>query len=235
MIVWGGYPTTASGGRYCACPAGRLYYRDSDGDGYGDPGYLNTSCDGSAPGDDVLDNTDCNDSSSSIHPGAAEICNGIDDDCNAAVDEDASGVDSDIDGVSNACDNCDFVRNPTQTDFDLDGHGDLCDVDDGLIYVLGTDDRNYVRWQGEAGFTAWNCYRGSLEALRTTGEYTQAPGSNPLAGRECGVTSLEAPDVTIPAPSEVTFSLVTGVAGGVECSLGTDGAGTQRDNPNPCP
>ena len=46
---------------------------DGDGDGYG-------------VGDDCL-GPDCNDGNGSIHPGATEICNGVDDNCNGSTDE----------------------------------------------------------------------------------------------------------------------------------------------------
>jgi hypothetical protein len=42
-------------------------------------------------------------------------------------------------------------------------------------------------------------------------------------------------DSDIPAPSDVAFNLVTGVAAGVESGLGTNGAGVPRANANPCP
>jgi hypothetical protein len=143
--------------------------------------------------------------------------------------------DLDGDHIGDACDDCVFDFNPGQSDFDHDNEGDVCDLNDGLIFVYGTDDKNYIEWQAESGYTTWNSYRGSLAVLRATGQYTQAPGSNPLAGRDCGVSDPYAFDAFVPGPGEVEFSLVTGVAGGVESGLGTSSAGVPRANANPCP
>jgi len=86
------------------------WYDDDDGDGYGDAGASTLSCD--APSGTVTDNTDCNDSSSAVHPAASEVCNSIDDDCDGLTDDDDSSVDlstgstfytdSDGDGYGNA-------------------------------------------------------------------------------------------------------------------------------------
>jgi glucose/arabinose dehydrogenase len=142
--------------------------------------------------------------------------------------------DLDNDRVGNPCDNCPLDFNPSQTDFDQDGEGDICDVNDGLIYLFFTSDV-YREWQQESGYQSWNSYRGSLAFLRGTGEYTQSPGSNALAARDCGLTDPYVFDDVLPTTGSVAFQLVTGVAGGVEGGLGTNGAGVPRTNSNPCP
>ena len=62
-----------------------LFYADSDNDGYGNPDVTTLAC--SPPAGYVSDQTDCNDASSDIYPGAPELCNNIDDDCDNEIDE----------------------------------------------------------------------------------------------------------------------------------------------------
>jgi hypothetical protein len=70
------------------------FYRDADGDGFGDASNSTEAC--AAPRGYVANATDCNDGNASVHPGAAELCNGIDDDCNGQ----SENVDADNDGVN---------------------------------------------------------------------------------------------------------------------------------------
>ncbi|RKG69114.1 hypothetical protein D7V80_09945 [Corallococcus sp. CA054B] len=62
-----------------------LWYRDADGDGYGNPGNSAAAC--GQPSGYVANSSDCNDANGSIRPGAAEACDGVDNNCNGAVDE----------------------------------------------------------------------------------------------------------------------------------------------------
>ena len=105
------------------------FYADTDKDGYGDANNTAQAC--SAPEGYVSDNTDCDDSKASVHPGAAEVCNGIDDDCDGQIDEgftntdgdalaDCIDPDDDNDGISDGADNCPMIANPNQADNDKD-------------------------------------------------------------------------------------------------------------------
>lgn len=67
------------------------YYRDFDGDGYGNPQQLLILLAGmSPPAGYVTDSTDCDDSDPEIYPGAIEVCDGKDNDCNPST-PDGSG------------------------------------------------------------------------------------------------------------------------------------------------
>ncbi len=94
---------------------------------------------------------DCDDSNSSVLPGAAEICNGTDDDCDASTDE---TIDGDGDGVSvcaGDCDDSDGANVPAGTEVcdgadndcagGADFPGELVDADvDGALSCNDCDD-----------------------------------------------------------------------------------------------
>jgi large repetitive protein len=137
------------------------WYRDGDGDTYGDAATSDTDCD--AISGYVADSTDCDDSDSTQYPGADEQCNGEDDDCDGEADEDEAVdvitwyVDSDSDGYGDAgttqtgceqptghvaddtdCDDTDAAQHPGAEEH-CDGEDDDCDGDvdeDDAVDVL---------------------------------------------------------------------------------------------------
>lgn len=76
------------------------YYRDVDGDGYGDAAMMTSGC--SAPDGWVLLDTDCDDRSRSINPGVSDACNGVDDDCSGTIDDPPMGC-ACSDGAERPC------------------------------------------------------------------------------------------------------------------------------------
>jgi len=61
------------------------YYRDRDGDTWGDPATTTLSC--APPAGYVLRADDCNDSRADANPDADEVCDLIDNDCDTLIDE----------------------------------------------------------------------------------------------------------------------------------------------------
>ena len=67
-----------------------IFYRDVDGDGYGNPFIYARACD---PEEGFVDNDeDCNDSNAEIYPEAQEVCDEIDNDCDELVDDEDSNL-----------------------------------------------------------------------------------------------------------------------------------------------
>ena len=151
--------------------ASRLYYADTDGDGFGTGAITTTAC--ALPVGYSEDPGDCDDSLSTVFPGAEERCNGRDDDCGGDIDEDDAVdavlwyYDGDGDGFSGAAArqacaapagtigltaaDCDDGRPDVNPDADerCNGLDDDCDgltddlsaVDLATFYIDGDGDR----------------------------------------------------------------------------------------------
>jgi MYXO-CTERM domain-containing protein len=113
------------------------YYRDVDGDGFGDPQTAQDSSCGQPVGF-VDEAGDCDDDVDEVNPDASEACNGRDDDCDNDVDVDDADVIDAVEGWK---------------DIDGDGYGTCSDPDcdprrlcalgeqpDGTVYVGNPDD-----------------------------------------------------------------------------------------------
>ena len=74
----------------------QTWYLDSDHDNFGNPAQSIQSC--TQPAGYILQSGDCNDSNVQIHPGAQEVCNGLDDNCDGVIPQ--NELDNDSDGWS---------------------------------------------------------------------------------------------------------------------------------------
>jgi hypothetical protein len=104
-----------------------------------------------------------------------------------------------------------------------------------LPEVIVTVEPQAVGWTVAPEAGLYNLYRGSLEALKTAGLYTQDPGAEPSAERMCNLAASSESDTYTPSLGEVVFYLVSSDNGLVEGTLGRNSAGVERANDNPCP
>jgi hypothetical protein len=154
------------------------YYRDADGDGYGDPANSATAC--QVPAGYVANSGDCDDANANIYPSASELCDGVDNDCDDTVDEGCYANntyyrDADNDGYGDPeisvqasttpigyvadntdCDDSDVSINPGATEI-CDGIDNNCNgqIDEGVLntYYYDADEDGY----GTAGTATTTC------------------------------------------------------------------------------
>jgi len=97
-------PTTSSGTTGAGTSTGAcvdIWYFDIDGDSFG--GALEDEGCGPPPPGYTLEPLDCDDSKPKVHPGAEELCDGLDNDCDLGVDEWPAASES-------ACNGCQAVQ-----------------------------------------------------------------------------------------------------------------------------
>jgi hypothetical protein len=113
---------------------------------------------------------DCDDTRGSVHPGAVELCDGLDNDCNGLVDD----PDTDGDGKGDCADNCPTVPNASQADDDGDGVGNACDCapNDGgatappsLSILNFSPDQETLYWTDVGSSTIRSVVRGMIDEL----------------------------------------------------------------------
>ncbi len=158
MVVWGGFGGSYlnTGGRYAFAPS-----LDHDGDGF-------SKCQG-----------DCNESNPAIHPGATEVCNGVDDNCDGSVDGFATScgvgqcastgsctdrVDSCVPG-SPSPEVCDGIDN------NCDGVVDNAPVPAGSpsVVMVQFGRTNVLGWDSLPDATGYDVVQSDLRALLSNG------------------------------------------------------------------
>jgi hypothetical protein len=118
------------------------WYRDADGDGYGDAAQAVDAL--TQPEGYVADARDCDDTRKAVHVGATEVCgNSIDDDCDKQVDESCAATsiwyrDADKDGFGNAGISLQAVEQPSGYVADgSDCHDGKASIHPGATEVCG--------------------------------------------------------------------------------------------------
>ncbi len=189
------------------------YYRDSDGDGYGNPLSTESAC--SLPSGFVSNDDDCDDGRAASYPGATERCNDYDDDCDGSTDEssavDASTwyLDADSDSYGNStytstacdaptgytatagdCNDGSSSINPSATekcnsvDDDCDGTTDESSASDASTWYLDGDGDGY----GVSTSTTVSCSKPSGYASVSTDCNDGSSAVNPAATETCNST-----------------------------------------------
>ncbi|WP_018614591.1 DUF4082 domain-containing protein [Segetibacter koreensis] len=170
------------------CTTTTTYYRDADGDLYGNASVTTTGT--TPPVGYVSNNTDCNDNDASIYPGAAEVCDGKDNNCNGAVDE---GCNVSTDGPGGPVLIISTSSNPFSRYFTeiLKAQGLNEFIAKDISQVTATDLNNYdVVILGEMALSAanvtmltnWVNAGGTLIAMRPDAQLATLLGITPVSG-----------------------------------------------------
>ena len=179
-------------------------YTDDDGDGFGS---------GSLQACEITSGTadeggDCDDTDDAVHPGADEICNGVDDDCDGDTDEDA------LDALT------------WYADSDTDGFGDPTTSDTGCLAPSG-----FVEDATDCDDTSAAVNPDALEVCNGLDDDCDSTLDEPaeLLGSDAACPAVDCSDalaqLTAPATGALWIDGGTGVASQTWCDMDNHGGG----------
>ncbi|NMO13892.1 MopE-related protein [Pyxidicoccus fallax] len=163
------------------------WYRDADGDGFGNAGQAVQNC--RQPAGYVSNTSDCNDADASIHPGAAEVCDGVDNDCDTQVDEGVSlsffrDDDSDTYGTGPATAACTAPSGYVQRPGDCNdgnasinpGAAEMCDGVDNDCDTQADEGLPTLTWYRDADGDTYGTSASPLQKCSQPAGYVQRAG-----------------------------------------------------------
>jgi len=196
-----------------ACAVQR-WYRDEDGDGFGEPGEFQESCE--QPEGFVANSDDCDDEDEEVNPEAEETCDGVDENCNG-VEDTAESAET-LEAA-----NCETQRGVCE------GATTAACASGGEEYAeCGAEEfgADYV----EAGDEGWRCDGMDNDCDGSTDEACCSSGETPNAVPIGDPSADQSLPVVVPAargaPSEARF-LVAWAAGREVKLAHVDGAGVE--------
>lgn len=130
-----------------SCGLTYTYYFDGDGDGYGKPDFPLTTTDNSPPPFYSTVSGDCNDGNSATHPGAAEVCDGVDNNCDGTIDESCVAMytfyyDGDADGYGSPIGMLTIADSVPPASYVI--NGDDCNDGNPTMHPGAADPCNYL-------------------------------------------------------------------------------------------
>ncbi len=175
-----------------ACIYQNFYY-DDDGDGFGNNAIFISAC--TPMPYFISDNTDCNDLTGYIFPGAPELCDGYDNDCDGLIDEDLAFCNLGPDVLwentigGSAWDYGRVVRSTPDGGFILGGYsdspisGDKTENTNGYTdyWIIKLNASGVVQWDKTIGGSSSDWLR-ALEVTVDGGYILAGESSSPVSG-----------------------------------------------------